>query len=307
VTEPARPRVSIGLPVYNGERYLQAALDSILGQTFEDFELVIADNASTDATETICRTAAASDQRIRYHRNETNIGGHPNHNRVFDLSVGEYFRWAAYDDLLAPDFLKHCVAVLDEDPDVVLCFSLFDTIDQDGHVVGLSDPPPPVLKGDTPHERLREFWHWPSVHQVIYGLIRREALLRIPPMGIWYGADRATLLDLALLGRFERVDLPLFLHREHQLRSQYVDKKSYWSPAGSSGPTQFGYWRRLGYACRMVRRHSFPLREQLAIIRVSVLYGIRRTPHWLPELIRELWAGVRYGLSRAIRSVARRA
>ena len=299
MTEHRRPRVSIGLPVYNGERYLQEAIDSILAQTYRDFELVIADNASTDATEEICRKAAASDQRVRYHRNPSNIGGHPNHNRVFDLSVAEYFRWAAYDDLLAPDFLKHCIAVLDEDPDVVLCFSLFDTIDQEGRVVGFSDPPPPVLRADTPHGRLREFWDWPPVHQVIYGLIRRNALLQIPPMGVWYGADRHTLLELALLGRFERVDLPLFSHREHQLRSQYVDKKSYWSAAGSTGPTRFGYWKRLGYMRGVLRRHSFSSREQLALLWEYFRYAARRIPHWLPELTREVVVGVRYLVSKA--------
>ncbi len=306
VTDGRRPRVSIGLPVYNGERYLQETIDSILAQTYRDFELVICDNASTDATEEICREAAASDPRVRYQRNSSNLGSHPNHNRVLELSVGEYFRWAAYDDLLAPEFLERCIAVLDSDPSVVLCFSLFSTIDEDGQVVGFSDPPPPVLDGETPHERLREFWDWPPVHQVIYGLIRRDALLETPPMGVWYGADRHTLLDLTLLGRFARVDLPLFFHREHRLRSQYVDKKSYWSPASSTGQTRYAYWRRLGYMCGMLKRHSLPLSEQAAILWEYVRYGARRIPHWLPELAREVVTGVRDLLATQLRLRAER-
>src|SRR5690349_812781 len=96
---PARaPQVSIGLPVYNGEKYLLNAIGSLLKQDFEDFELVISDNASTDKTEAMCHEFAAKDKRIRYHRNETNIGATGNYNRVFRLSNGEFFRWASHDD-----------------------------------------------------------------------------------------------------------------------------------------------------------------------------------------------------------------
>src|SRR5512139_3267591 len=118
---PDKPRVSIGVPVYNGENFLKDALDSLLAQTFKDFEIVIADNVSTDQTEEICRSYAAKDARIRYYRNETNIGAGPNHNRVFELSRGEYFKWVCHDDMCAPEFLERCIEVLDRDPSVVLC------------------------------------------------------------------------------------------------------------------------------------------------------------------------------------------
>ena len=99
-----QPRVSIGLPVYNGERYLPQALDAILSQTFEDFELIISDNASTDSTQDICKSYAANDARVKYFRNSSNIGISRNFNRVFELSSGgEYFKWCAHDDLMAPD------------------------------------------------------------------------------------------------------------------------------------------------------------------------------------------------------------
>jgi glycosyltransferase involved in cell wall biosynthesis len=117
------PRVSIGLPVYNGENYLAETLDSILAQTFTDFEVIISDNASTDRTETICRQYAAQDRRIRYLRNTSNLGAAKNYNRVFELSQGEYFKWNGHDDPLAPVFLERCVAVLDRHPGVVLCFA----------------------------------------------------------------------------------------------------------------------------------------------------------------------------------------
>src|SRR5215471_14033382 len=99
-------RVSLGLPVYNGQRYLAGAIQAILDQTFSDFELIICDNASTDETESICRDLAARDPRVRYHRNPANIGAAPNFNKTFELSTGEYFKWLAHDDLHEPTYLQ---------------------------------------------------------------------------------------------------------------------------------------------------------------------------------------------------------
>ena len=130
------PKVAIGLPVYNGERYLEAALDAIQAQTFTDYEVVICDNASTDRTEAICRAYEARDQRIRYYRNPANIGAAPNFNRTFELADGEYFKWFAADDLITPDYLEQCVAALDRNPDAVLCYTRVLVIDDDGKVVG---------------------------------------------------------------------------------------------------------------------------------------------------------------------------
>src|SRR4051794_3298661 len=93
------PKLSIGLPVYNGENFLAHAVDSILAQDFRDFELIISDNASTDRTAEICRGYAESDPRVRYVRFETNQGGSRNFCYVFELARGEYFKWAAHDDV----------------------------------------------------------------------------------------------------------------------------------------------------------------------------------------------------------------
>jgi glycosyltransferase involved in cell wall biosynthesis len=102
---PNKPRVSLGMPVYNGERYLEKTFDSVLAQTYKDFELVISDNGSTDRTQAICERYAKMDSRVKYHRNSKNIGIAPNFNRVYELSPSEYFKWTDYDDLLAPEFL----------------------------------------------------------------------------------------------------------------------------------------------------------------------------------------------------------
>ena len=99
------PRLSIGLPVYNGENYLAESLDALLGQTYEDFELIISDNASTDGTADICRRYAKQDSRIRYIRQPRNIGCAPNHN-TGRYARGELFKWASDDDLYARDLIE---------------------------------------------------------------------------------------------------------------------------------------------------------------------------------------------------------
>ena len=119
--DASTPRLSIGLPVFNGADYLEEALRSILAQTFTDFELVISDNASTDGTEDICRAYAMKDRRVKYHRNPKNIGATQNWYRVFDLSCGEYFASAAHDDLYAADYMEKCISVLDRDPSIIVC------------------------------------------------------------------------------------------------------------------------------------------------------------------------------------------
>jgi glycosyltransferase involved in cell wall biosynthesis len=101
------PRVSIGLPVYNGQNYLRCALDSILQQDYTDFELIISDTASADASPGICQELARKDGRVRYYRNETNIGARGNYNRVFELARGEFFKWASHDDEFHPSGLRN--------------------------------------------------------------------------------------------------------------------------------------------------------------------------------------------------------
>ena len=126
------PCVSIGLPVYNAQTHLRQSLDSILTQSFEDFELIISDNASTDKTREICREYADKDPRIRFYSQEINRGAAFNMNRVVELSRGKYFKLAADDDICGPDYLKHCVEVFDRAPcHVVLCYP--KTVLIDGH------------------------------------------------------------------------------------------------------------------------------------------------------------------------------
>src|SRR6516225_12321661 len=129
------PKVSIGLPVFNGEQYLAAALDSILRQDYEDFELIISDNASEDGTAAICREAAELDRRVRYSRVEINCGAAPNFRRVFQLAKGAYFKWAADDDICLPGFLRRCVETIERAPSsVVLVYPRVERINAKGEV-----------------------------------------------------------------------------------------------------------------------------------------------------------------------------
>jgi glycosyltransferase involved in cell wall biosynthesis len=148
------PRVSIGMPVYNAQRYLEGTLDSILAQSFRDFELIISDNGSTDRTEAICRDYASRDSRISYFRHEENRGAGWNFQYVFHRARGEYFKWNAYDDRLGPQFLEKCVALLDRTPEAVLAFTKYVDVDANGKA---SDTLSPVAMWlPRPHERFRE-------------------------------------------------------------------------------------------------------------------------------------------------------
>ena len=209
-----RYKVSVGLPVYNGENYLEAALDSILAQTYEDFELIITDNASTDRTRDICLDYAARDRRIRYYRNEENIGAPRNFNRAFELSSGQYFKWAHHDDVLAPKFLAKCVEVLDDDPTIVLVHSKTARIEDGLEVVGAYDH---AMRVDSPDPRIRfrdvlMVRHW-CYEQ--FGVIRAQTLQSMPLFGAYIASDRRFMAELALLGRWYIIPEYLFFRRQH--------------------------------------------------------------------------------------------
>ena len=196
----AGPLVSIGLPVYNGERFLAQAIESALAQTYEQLELIISDNGSTDATEQICRRYAAQDSRVQYHRIEKNLGAAWNFNRVVELARGPYFKWLAHDDLITPSYVEDCVRVLEADPSVVLVCTAVREIDSAGspvrdHTFHLR------IDSESPDDRFFDLvlaWH---NCYYIFGLIRRTALDATPLMGNYSSGDSVLLARLGLLGR----------------------------------------------------------------------------------------------------------
>jgi glycosyltransferase involved in cell wall biosynthesis len=212
------PRVSVGLPVYNGERFLAAALDSLLGQTCADFELIISDNASTDGTEAICRRYAERDVRVRYVRSDENRGAAWNHNRVVELAQAPYFKWAAHDDICAPEFLERCADGLDRAPAVVLCYPQTVLIDEGGQRVrACADRCAPV--SSDPFVRFRELMRTLALSNPMYGVIRTSVLRRTPLIGPYPASDLVLLGELALRGPFELLPDTLFFRRDHPQKS----------------------------------------------------------------------------------------
>ena len=211
------PRLSVGLPVYNGQRYLAEALDALLGQSFTRFELIISDNASTDETEGICRVYAAKDPRIRYIRQPRNIGLNPNHNFVLREARGEYFKWAAHDDLYGRDLFARCVAALDEYPDVVLSHADMAVIDEVGTVVRRFDYT--LATGSTDvSERFRSLVVTNGADDE-YGVIRTHVLRSIRPKDSYHHASRPFVAEIALRGRFHQIRELLYFRRDHPDRS----------------------------------------------------------------------------------------
>jgi glycosyltransferase involved in cell wall biosynthesis len=210
------PKVSIGLAVYNGEKYLQEAIDSILAQTFTDFELIISDNASSDRTEEICREYATCDSRIRYYRNATNIGGIKNENLTFALSRGQYFRLAAHDDVLAPELLEKCVEVLDRNPSVILSYTTTIKIDRQSNYLGTIDRD--MANSNDPCKRLRDLTRHHDC-ELAYGLIKADILHKTELQPDYPESDFGFLCELSLYGQFYRVCDPLFYRRYHLERS----------------------------------------------------------------------------------------
>jgi len=210
--------VSIGLPVYNGERYLAGTVDSILAQDFTDFELIISDNASTDRTGEICRAYAERDGRVRYFRNERNLGAGPNYDNCFHKARGTYFKWAAHDDCLAPEYLSKAVAALDAAPDAVLCTVGITEIGPNDEVLRTYANSFPGVSSPAAAERFGAVIHARHQCEDFFGLYRRSALVGSGLHDNYSGSDRVLLAEMALRGPWVGVPEPLFLHREHEAR-----------------------------------------------------------------------------------------
>ncbi len=219
------PRISIGLPVYNREQHVGAAIEAHLCQSCADFELIICDNASTDRTEEICRRHAAQDPRIKYFRNPENLGATGNYRRCFELAVGNYFRWTPSDDLVSPNLLERCVEVLDRDPSVIVAYPSTKLIDEAGRV--LADHEENLhLVDPHPSERFKAVLRNFRLGNLIYGLMRSDGLRRTGLLRNYSGGDIPLVAELALYGKFLEVRDAFFYRRMHQEASSAMKSEA---------------------------------------------------------------------------------
>ena len=256
MTSPAagRPPLVIGMPVYNGEDFIEEALRSLLDQTYGDFLVLVSDNASSDATRDVVAALAAGDERVRYERLPENIGANGNFNHTFTLAWEKYrprfFKWAAHDDLCRPDFLARCLEILEPEPEVVLAYPRTVLIDDRGEPIpDAADPGPKATDAD-PVARFANILADEFGVFYIFGVIRAGALASTTLFGPHWPPDKALASWLALLGRFAQVSEPLFLRRTHaeQSSSMALRDQARWSHPGLGRFVPAPVWATSAYA-----------------------------------------------------------
>ena len=232
------PKVAVGIPVYNGENYLGETLKLLLAQTYEDFEIIVSDNCSTDRTRELVLDHATSEPRLIYTCTDSNLGATPNFNRTFFLSRSPYFTWKAHDDRLQANYLEKCVEVLDRDPEVVLSHTASVPINDRGEPLdfdphkgcyvyepGGYEVPKDwvhVAEGPDPIERFSELLDETYFGMHIYGVVRRDSFAATGLYPSYYPCERCLLSKLALMGRFSTLDEPLFARRVHAKSSCFM-------------------------------------------------------------------------------------
>ena len=276
------PRVVVGVPVYNGENYLDEALTALRTQTLAEIAVVVSDNASTDGTADLAKHHVAEDERITVIHQPRNVGAAPNYNATYTAAPpSDYFCWLAHDDLPRPEYLAACVVALDADPAAVLAFARTVHIDESGDEVSHA-PARPALASADPATRLADAIDHNNTNHPIFGVIRRTALDRTGLHGSYTGSDRTLVAELAMLGRFIEVPEELFAVREHPGRSVRAKTsknrhtREAWFDASRAGRIVFPRWRRLrGYARAIARAplSSAERRRSYAVIGRWLLDG----------------------------------
>jgi glycosyltransferase involved in cell wall biosynthesis len=288
-----QPGISVGMPVYNGGRYLRLAIESVLAQSYGDFELIISDNASTDETEDTCREYAARDSRIVYLRNATNIGAAGNYNQLFHRSRAEYFRWFNADDLSSLRLHEECLAALKAHPGASMAYGKTALIDSDGLVTGPYEDRL-NLQQDSAAERFFEFLRVVGQTNAIYGLMRRSALSATALMGSgkFPAADTVLMAELALQGKIVEVPETLFFRRMHKGASSWdrsaTDvQQSFW--LGSSGRFVMPTLKRMNALMAAIDRAPASAAEKRRMKR----HVMRRMVWDRAAISRELWWALR--------------
>jgi glycosyltransferase involved in cell wall biosynthesis len=270
-----RPLVSIGLPVYNGEEFLRQTLDSLLVQTYENLELIVSDNASTDGTEEICREYAARDQRVRYYRNAVNCGAAANANRVFVLSSGDYFMWASDEDYWAPAYVSSCMDVLANSDRIVLAGSWSTFVDAETEEIILTDKGFSTV-GLSACERFK--LHKLTIHSgayvaaIFHGIYKRSPLSSVMPVWNIVLADQLLLARLCFLGEFYVVPELLMMKRRKKVS---INWEEWHEEIGLNRPllTNFPYFiRDVLYQKIIFQADNLTLKEKVSLSRWSLAH-----------------------------------
>jgi glycosyltransferase involved in cell wall biosynthesis len=282
------PKVSIALPVYNGENYLQEALDSLLSQSYENFELIIGDNASTDATKKICEVYAEKDKRIRYFRHDTNIGAAANYNYVFELARGEYFKWAAHDDVCSPDYLQSCVEKLESDLSVVLCCPKEIAIDKDGEIIeNYMDKYRPLkhLSSTSTYQRFYDLSCLNHGCFMVFGLTRTATLKQTPKIANYLGSDRVLVAELSLSGRFWESPEPIYFrrHSEQYCALENDSTRTDWFNPDTEQKTSFKDSKNFTEYVRAIKRTRLSWLESISCYSVLLIWVIKKRRHLSKE------------------------
>lgn len=285
--------VSIGLPVYNGEKFIEEAIQSILSQTHKHLEIIICDNGSTDRTHEICRSYEARDSRIRYHRNKTNLGAAPNFNRTFELARGKYFKWAAHDDILSPVYIEKCVKKMNANPNIVLCFSRTQVIDENGVPLNVKNVHPSMLSSRPSDRWYGHVYIGGHVCYPIFGVVRSDALARTPLIGSFTESDRVLLACLALSGDLYELPETLLYGRDHPDRSVRATEphlRAAWFDTRHGDTISFPKWRLLVEFSRVIAQSNVSPVEKRRCYRILAAWTLNRLPVLARDLRNALWS-----------------
>jgi glycosyltransferase involved in cell wall biosynthesis len=266
----SRPLISIGLPVFNGEDYIRQALDSLLAQSYVDFEVNISDNASTDRTEEVCGLYSAKDKRVRYHRNPQNLGILPNWRRVLELASGDYFMWAAHDDHWSENYLQTLLQCLLANPKAILAAGKTVYVDESGGTRSDMDPdfaPSRSTDGNIGVVRQLLLQH---AHNWLHGLYPANAVVGLSNTffaeDAW-GSDMLFLLELCLSRQVVGSDEAVIYKRVRPVGSNHPR-------APNKTPKELVKWQ-CWFAqalMRVILRSPLSTRERVEVTKIYLAY-----------------------------------
>ena len=252
--------VVIGVPTYNGGPHLVRALESLLSQTYSDFELVVVDDCSTDGTQELVSTYAAEDARMHFSRNDTRLGMVGNWRRTFELASEvhsdlDYFAWGSDHDIWHRRWLESLVPELESHPEAVLAYPRMGTISESGEPLRRGPAALDTAGVDDPRQRAELVWQAGGFGYRIYGLFRARALSRCGGPRYVYMPDRLLLFELALYGQYREVP-KLLWYRRHTGRASIARQRAAFFPNRMTP-----LWFRLAW----YRSHSAILFWSLAV------------------------------------------